>query len=533
MTRVAQAAGEPPAVARRPARVVATEVCRVTLLEDRARVLRVGSVALEAGPVTLEVQGVAPVLVDRSVAVRITGPGAVSVVDVRVRRVRTVTTPQLPEALRAFETQRRDLESGIARQRAWIDGLGREQMAMMRLCKQTLADVAEDAASARGSGPEWTDHFRPIEERFTDLAREVCRRTSDTAELEERLRDLERRIQALKTPAASGRCSIEVDADAAADGEVRLEIEYTVPGACWRPAHTARLVGSKLSFACDGCVWQNTGEDWTDVEVRFSTERPSLGAGPPVLHDDVLQVQAKQPVTVVQRREQEVHTAGLGSVAKEWPSSPPGIDDGGEPRTLDGLTRATVPSDGRPYRVPLFSFEATSTHARVLLGQVAAAVVERTEHANTAPLPVLAGPVELIRENGFVGRSSVLYVAPGERFALGWGADACIGVHREETERVEERSLLGALSPWTSTDHRVTVHLSNTADEERVVTVTERVPVSEVEKVQVVHDATQTTDGRRPDADGFVQWPVVLPAFGRTTVRLRYQMRRHDDVLEA
>ena len=35
----------------------------------------------------------------------------------------------------------------------------------------------------------------------------------------------------------------------------------------------------------------------------------------------------------------------------------------------------------------------------------------------------LAGPVDLIRDGGFAGRTTLLYVAAGEGFALGWGVE--------------------------------------------------------------------------------------------------------------
>jgi len=56
----------------------------------------------------------------------------------------------------------------------------------------------------------------------------------------------------------------------------------------------------------------------------------------------------------------------------------------------------------------------------------------------------LAGPVDLIRENGFVGRTSVLFIAAGERFELGWGPDAELRVKRHSESKQEKSRRLSS-----------------------------------------------------------------------------------------
>jgi hypothetical protein len=60
--------------------------------------------------------------------------------------------------------------------------------------------------------------------------------------------------------------------------------------------------------------------------------------------------------------------------------------------------------------------------------------------------------------------------------------------------------------------------------------LTEAIPVSEIEKVKITVDTKETTDGKKPDADGFVRWSVALPAHGRAKVELRYVVKRHKEV---
>lgn len=173
--------------------------------------------------------------------------------------------------------------------------------------------------------------------------------------------------------------------------------------------------------------------------------------------------------------------------------------------------------------------QAQSTASLVSYPELAEAVLVRAEQTCGATHPLLAGPVDLVRESGFVGRSKLPLIAPGERFELGFGPDVHLRVSRKTEAVDEEPGLLP--SSFIGRAHRVVVHLSNLDDAPRKLTVTERVPVSEIEKVEVVFDEKKTIPRAKPDDDGFVRWSVELAPHTHTTLALRYVVRRHKDVV--
>jgi uncharacterized protein (TIGR02231 family) len=239
-------------------------------------------------------------------------------------------------------------------------------------------------------------------------------------------------------------------------------------------------------------------------------------------------VQRRSDAIVVEAREQEVQTTGLGTGRRAPAPALPGIDDGGEALHLEAHDRATVPGDGLPYRVPIMSFRAPATTRHVLVPELAQAVILESTQTNQARQPILAGPVDLVRDGGFAGRTSLLFVAPGERFALGWGPDGALRVHRTLEHGKEER---GIMSAWTTQARRVRVRISNLGAEARTIHITERVPVSEIEKLAIEVDGAATTGQRKPDHDGLVRWTMDLPAFGHDAVVLRYLVKKHGDVV--
>lgn len=86
------------------------------------------------------------------------------------------------------------------------------------------------------------------------------------------------------------------------------------------------------------------------------------------------------------------------------------------------------------------------------------------------------------------------------------------------------------LSSWIERDTRIRVRLSNLGAAARTLVVTERVPVSEIEKVRIEVDPSRTSNKQRPDQHGFIRWTVDLAAFGHQELELTYQLKKHEDV---
>lgn len=517
----------------------------VVVFEDRARVLRRGRVALAAGQTRLVVAPCAPVLVDKTVVARVVEGSAV-VRDVAVRREvapwRTGDDdPRAAAAERAALRTRLDEARGHRRalsDRANAATTAAQTMgALVELARRELVDEAGWGRAV----PDAAARLAELARRHQDALVAAATLAIDVEDATAEVAALERALAAREQALGKDIAVVTVDVVAEVAGDVELELAYVVPAACWRPYHAATLRGAEVEVATDACVWQATGEDWRLVRLSFSTERPSLGTRPPVLVDDRLAVQTRGAL-VVSARDQEIVTTGLGGATREA-AEVPGVDDGGVVRLLRAPLAATVPGDGRPYRVRLGAFTTATEVARVAFPEKAQGVLVRSRQLNAGAEPLLAGPVDLIAGGGLTGRTAIKYIAPGERFDLGWGPDPELRLHREARSKREPAGLLS----WAATTHRIAVRLSNLGPTARTVLVTERVPVSELDKVEITlssadgwqledddgvrRDPTPLVTARTIDKDGMVTWTVELPARGRRALALEYVVKAHDSVV--
>lgn len=524
---------------------ISAPIAEVTLLEDRAQVRRSARLAVRAGQQRLVIEGVAPVLQDVSVQATVVGGTAgARVADVMVQRAMRIVRHSKPESIRLIDDEIRVLQRSIEDSTELRERCVRRLEAVMEMLQHASSEVPQDAAWGRVDTRSWEEGFG----RLFDQSHELARRWLEAGwQIEDATRELsnaELRRQSLARPDHSVVAWLELEVVAECAGEVELAVEYVVPNALWRPLHLVRLVereggaSAALVVESQAAVWQNTGEDWTDVALVCSTAQGSLGIEPPLLDDDLLQARKRADQVVVEQREVEIQRAGVGgggSGGGPGGGAPravelPGVDDGGEVQNLRALEPVTVPSDGRPAFVRLFTFEDSESTARlVVVPELAERVFLEVRGQNRSASPLLAGPVELVRQSGSVGWTQTLFVAPGEPFELGFGPQHEVRVKRDA--RVV-REVVDPVDQWRRRQSQVQLFVSNLTDTPRTLHITERVPVSELEHVRVsllsqleVSATTRlTSDAWTQDADGLCRLEVTLDAYSQRTLRLCWEL---------
>jgi uncharacterized protein (TIGR02231 family) len=501
----------------------------VTLMEDRARVVRKGNLKLNAGMVRIQVAGVSPVISDKSVLGCITG--SAEVVSTQIHREHREVTDlhegdptAIAEAISKKQAEANAVQGRIGR----ID----EQLeALNELERQALQEMGYDSSWNQADPELWSKQLGKIRKQVDAL-------TGETKTLRVKVREIQKEIETLSielatVTAVTQKFTYRVDAlvEVKEEGDYELSFDYVVPSACWRPCHTAILkqttAGDSLELHAEGCVWQNTGEDWNDVQLHFSTQRPSLGVEPPELEQDLLHAQKKPETLVVQTREQEVQDAGMGQSSSAT-NEMPGIDDGGEVLNLKSRGLATIPSDGLPYRVEMFTMTSKATASYLCTPELTLAVLLKSDQSNSSPHPLLAGPVDLIRTSGKVGNTALDFLAVNETFELGWGADPELRVQRWDSTGQAESKML---SSWEAKKHTIHVRISNIGADSRTIVLKERIPISEIEEVEIDFHADESTGDAKPDENGFLTWNVTIEPFGQHSCDFAYTIRKKKNVV--
>jgi uncharacterized protein (TIGR02231 family) len=510
-----------------------SKATRVTLFEDRAEVTRVAEAALAAGVGRVSVGGVSPFVDERSVQARLTAPAeGARVISARVRWRAHQEKELGREQIQALEAEAQEAERRVFEADRACDRAARAEERAAGLRAAWIAAVAAVPRRAREADAlgAWRASLRSIEAEMADaLAHAAAAREARVRAEDDRARARARLAQGSATMPRH-EALIEVEVEAGAAGAGAIEVTYRVPGALWRPEHLVRLDGpvpaqgeaATLTLVTTATAWQRTGEVWDDVEVRFSTARPARAAGPPLLADDVLTSRRKtdheRSRVEVSLREQTVEVAGLDRGTRAVDEMP-GVDDGGEPLLFAPRARVSIASDGRPFRVEVQRATVEAKIERVLFPEVCEAAHLRATATLERGGPLLAGPVRVARGQSLVGRAKIDFVGKGEPFEIGLGVDDGVRVRREQVAESDTTAVIGT----QKRKRRVMVFLSNLSNEPRRVLVTERVPVSEIEDVEVT--LLDAGGFKASGRDGLYRREVELGPHETAEIGLTWELR--------
>ncbi|MCA9568309.1 MAG: DUF4139 domain-containing protein, partial [Myxococcales bacterium] len=434
-----------------------------------------------------------------------------------------------PEAIAAVEARLRELEADL--RRAADDGeRAAERLASVaRMLQLGAREIPEDAVWGTIDPALWSRTFDDLFSRGRELVDAALDAKFTQEDLVLEASRTEEQRAALAREDHDVACWALVDLELDAPASVELVVEYVVPNALWRPMHRAELRDGELVLTSRAAIWQHTGEDWTEVELSLSTAQGSLGTEPPQLADDLLSARRKPDNVELQAREVAVQSLGPSDKGGGGGGRPrsnaldlPGVDDGGEVQDLRPDGRITVQDGGRPVFVDLATTRSPAEIERVCMPELGPEVHLAVRADHTGAQPLLAGPVELVRDHGPVGSTAVLYVAPSARMELGFGPEDTLRVQRSMRVRKDERD---PVDKWHRRDTEVSLFVSNLGGEDATVTITERIPVSEVEHVRIAVDGERTTPGYTLDTDnGFVRWTWPVAAHSTSTVLLDWQL---------
>ncbi|MFO0586842.1 MAG: DUF4139 domain-containing protein [Polyangiaceae bacterium] len=524
--------------------IAASRAVLVTFFEDRAEVSRRAKVMLLRGSQWIAIAGVSPFVDERTATARIVA-GDAKVNAARVTWRAHLTTELGREDVERLHAEERSAKSAVeeaARARSRAD---RRVDQVNGLHTRWAAEIAKVAPRVRDADrlDAWRAAWRSLGEAADEAHRAIASANEQREDAEETAARAALRLREGTIAKPRYEALVAVDVEGAEDGdEVEIEVTYRVPCALWRPEHLFRLADA-ADASSDGklekkanraievvswaTVWSAAGEAWEGVTARFSTARPARDASPPLVRDDVLALRRKsaeeRKSVVVEAREHAPQVAGLdrGTRAVE---EMPGVDDGGEPLVLEALEPLTIASDGRPMRVEVGRRTLGAEVDRVLYPELGGAAHVRATATNSGG-PLLAGPVRVARGSALVGKSKIGYVGAGEPFELGFGADDGVRARRHMEEQRDTTAIIGT----QKIRRKVDVFLSNLSGEIKGLTVTERVPVSEIADVEITMG--ESADFGARDAEGFLRARVQLAPHETKRISFSYEIRAGSNVV--
>jgi len=192
--------------------------------------------------------------------------------------------------------------------------------------------------------------------------------------------------------------------------------------------------------------------------------------------------------------------------------------------------RSEVPADGADHRVVLRQESLPGTLAYRTAPALEPSAYLTSVVKAPAQYPLLAGPMRVLTGGAYLGVYGLPETAPGAELTIPFGLDNRIKVQR--VREPQDRALEGMTGKTRQIAYEFRTNLENLRNDEVTVTLEDRLPVSEDERI-VVEMGKATTPGHQPSAyrPGVLLWKLTLAPREKRTVTLAYTVRFPKDLV--
>lgn len=254
---------------------VATRAEKVTLFTSGAQVTRTAEVSLPAGTSSVVFTGLSPYLDEKSL--QVAGRGDFTVTAAERRYNYTDST--------AWTKRKREIEEayrGIAREDSELVAAQEVVDAEIEMLRTNCSVAGRTGVTSLTEIRELTEYYASQLEKLKARSREI---THKRQTLKERRTALDNEMRQLGGRPNSPASEVAVTVDARKPCRASFTLSYYVKGAGWYPTYEVRSEGlsSPVTIAYRANVYQNTREEWADVELTLSSSNPSTGSVAPVL----------------------------------------------------------------------------------------------------------------------------------------------------------------------------------------------------------------------------------------------------------
>ncbi len=499
-----------------------------TVFKDRARVIRVQRVKLEAGAHKVDFGDLPLSLLTASLRASGKGTAKAKLLGVTSRQENYLETPV--EAVRELEEKILKVEDSDAELAARIGVLEKERASLDALAAQSEM-WARGMALRNRTAKEQGDVFDFISDRNNKINEQRLKIERERRELAKELDRLRRELKGAQSARPKQRYVATVEVDVSQTGDLDVELTYMVTGAGWSPLYDLRLKDSILEVTYLAQVTQNTGEDWNNVALTLSTAQPSLSLTIPEM--DAWYIAQRYPVHPApqpMRAKSAVFAAAPAPMMpmpeaardeiEEMELESAAVSESGVSLSYSLSSRADVPGNNDPRKVVIASFNLKPNFDYVTAPKIEAVCFRRAKVKNESQYSMLKGNAQLFEGDDYLGATTLEFVAPNQEFELALGADERLRVERELTLRFVDKNFMG---DKRQIRYGYKIEIENLRDAAQTIFVRDHIPLPRDEQIKVKLEAHEPKASEQSDLNQ-LEWKITLNANSKQVIKYEFSV---------
>ena len=524
------------------ATVVKSKIRAVTVFMDKALITRSAALTLAPGDYRLVFDGLPENIISESIQVEGKGDFLLKQFQYREKSIRDDSGAKKITALRS---QVKTLQFRVKEMEDKIQQAEKEMQFIERILNKITTFDPKSETTAEIDPDKWikmVSFYRSKLETLLKESREADRQKDDTQNEIDRLQS---DINNTSVSSVKKEYHVELSVLVKSAGDIRLDLTYLVTEATWIPAYDLRVSTENkiMTVVYNAVVQQNTSEDWTDAELKFSTAKPNMASKHPDLQrwsvDFHIPPPAAKPSTPPEgapainlqqqfqaANMQNVYNVDGGNLKKEVASK---LDDEARKRQQEFRSemeklesevedksisvvfaipgKNTIKSDNVPHKISIMSREMPVYFRYSAVPKRMKAAFLKARVKNTSDYPILPGDYNVFLNNGFITTSRMEFKSPNEEFWTFLGMDEGIKIEYKSKQKSKDSSAL--FSKKTSNliyENLVTVTNNKKTDIEIVIWDQLPIPFNKEITVELLEPKKIDDTSLKKTDDDFLEW---------------------------
>lgn len=500
---------------------------KVTVYLSGAQITAQAQVSLNEGNNEIIFNNLSPNINAKSVQAK--GLNQVSVNSIQFD-VTFLQQQKISAELEDLKKQIQVLKDQISLKESSISGLEAEETVMIQNKKLN----SNEANSTLAQLKSYSAYYR---QRSEEINNELYQLKKERDEFQKEIGKLQREINKLEGNNRKSRGQIKLVLNSEISQTTTLEITYLVNDAGWNPSYELRAKNTKspVNFLYQANIYQNTGDDWKDVDLTLSTADPTQRGQKPKLLPYYLNLyrpatdrysankQSMDAETALNSQTEEVTVTAYGGTLENKQVNR-AVSQIQKIEQLSVMSfklpkKYSVKSNDEPLKVKLDQQDLEAEFEYYV-----APVLDPTAYLTATlkdwqSLDMLPGEASIYFEDTYIGVVFIDANSSADEFLISLGSDQNIAVERKQVNKMKSKSFFRNNQ---IVEKEFEINIRNNKNTSLEIKLEDRLPISQNSDIKV---SDETYEGAELEKEtGILTWMIQLDPKANKKQKFSYKV---------
>ncbi len=316
---------------------------------------------------------------------------------------------------------------------------------------------------------------------------------------------------------------------------VEFELKYLVANALWSPSYNLRAtdITEPISLEYQAQVYNDTGIDWKNVQLKLSTADPTQNASKPQLEVWTLNHQQRNSYDEGIVNNRLYNYSGLDTISVIDPVTYEEklevVRNEANVRQIEVSELSTefiiekpynIPATASPYEVAVIQYDLEATYKHFCVPKLDRGVFLLAQVTGWTDLNLIEGPAKIYYQDTYMGTSEIQTSGIKDTLDLSLGRDEKVVVTRTKRKDESGKKFLGFNVKET---FLYEIALKNNRSTPIQLEIQDQIPIAQEKDINV--EAIEISNAEQDELSGRLLWKYTLNAGESKKLKLAFSVK--------